>query len=162
MARRRRRFTPEFKARVALQALRERDSGQAIAARHELHPNQVRTWKRQLIEGLPEVFAGQRNRGGVNDGSPNLPGRALLSQRAREATWGLPVPGAWRQQRPSPARGEGNSTGERGSLWHQSFSWPKRTEGCRIHPKKIQSENSRGLSQPVGVHLSFDLGCPTK
>ena len=35
MARKRRRFTAEFKARVALEALRERDSVQAIAARHE-------------------------------------------------------------------------------------------------------------------------------
>ncbi|WP_420461656.1 IS3 family transposase [Candidatus Palauibacter sp.] len=62
MARKRRRFTPEFKARVALEALRERDSVQAIARRHELHPNQVSTWKRQLLEGLPEVFAGGAGR----------------------------------------------------------------------------------------------------
>ncbi|WP_419943456.1 IS3 family transposase [Candidatus Palauibacter sp.] len=62
MARKRRRFTPEFKARVALEALRERDSVQAIARRHELHPNQVTTWKRQLLEGLPEVFAGGAGR----------------------------------------------------------------------------------------------------
>ena len=41
MARKRRRFTAEFKGRVALEALQERDSVQAIAARHELHPNQV-------------------------------------------------------------------------------------------------------------------------
>ena len=61
MARKRRRFTPEFKARVALEALRERDSVQAIAARHELHPNQVSMWKRQLLEGLPEVV--RRGRG---------------------------------------------------------------------------------------------------
>ncbi|WP_420636246.1 IS3 family transposase [Candidatus Palauibacter sp.] len=62
MAGKRRRFTPEFKARVALEALRERDSVQAIARRHELHPNQVSTWKRQLLEGLPEVFAGGAGR----------------------------------------------------------------------------------------------------
>ena len=62
MARKRRRFTAEFKARVALEALRERDSVQAIARRHELHPNQVSTWKRQLLEGLPEVFAGGAGR----------------------------------------------------------------------------------------------------
>ena len=62
MARKRRRFTAEFKARVALEALRERDSVQAIAARRELHPNQVTTWKRQLLEGLPEVFAGGAGR----------------------------------------------------------------------------------------------------
>ena len=58
MARKRRRFTPEFKARVALEALRERDSVQAIARRYELHPNQVSNWKRQLIDSVPEVFAG--------------------------------------------------------------------------------------------------------
>ena len=62
MARKRRRFTAEFKARVALEALRERDSVQAIAARRELHPNQVTTWKRQLLKGLPEVFAGGAGR----------------------------------------------------------------------------------------------------
>ena len=62
MARKRRRFTPEFKARVALEALRERDSLQAIATRHELHPNQVSAWKRQLLEGMPEVFAGGAGR----------------------------------------------------------------------------------------------------
>ena len=61
MARKRRRFTKEFKARVALEALRERDSVQAIAARHELHPNQVSTWKRQAAEGLREgVRRGRR------------------------------------------------------------------------------------------------------
>ena len=55
-ARKRRRFTPEFKARVALEALQERDSVQAIATRHELHPNQVSVWKRQLLDAVPEVF----------------------------------------------------------------------------------------------------------
>ena len=51
------RFTAEFKGRVALEALQERDSVQAIAARHELHPNQVSAWKRQLLDAAPEVFA---------------------------------------------------------------------------------------------------------
>ena len=57
MARKRRRFTAEFKGPVALEALQERDSVQAIAARHELHPNQVAAWKRQLFDAVPEVFA---------------------------------------------------------------------------------------------------------
>ena len=39
MARKRRRFTAEFKGRVALEGFGERDSVQAIASRHELHPN---------------------------------------------------------------------------------------------------------------------------
>ena len=47
MAKKRRRFTADFKRRVALEALRERDTVQAIASRHEVHPNQVSAWKRQ-------------------------------------------------------------------------------------------------------------------
>ena len=47
MARKRRRFTVEFKGRVVLQG---RDSVQA--ARHELHPNQVSAWKRQLLDAV--------------------------------------------------------------------------------------------------------------
>ncbi len=54
---RRRRFTADFKKRVALEALRGDRTVQAIAAKHEVHPNQVGTWKRQAVEGLDEVFA---------------------------------------------------------------------------------------------------------
>ncbi|MDE0629204.1 MAG: transposase [Bryobacterales bacterium] len=42
----RRRFTAGFKARVALEALREDKTVQAIAARQQVHPNQVSQWKR--------------------------------------------------------------------------------------------------------------------
>ena len=62
MAKKRRRFTAEFKARVALEALRKRDTVRTIAARHGIHPIQVRRWKRQLIEGLPEVFSEDTSR----------------------------------------------------------------------------------------------------
>jgi len=53
----RRRFTDQFKARVALDALRGDRTIQEIAAKHQVHPNQVSTWKRQATEGLADVFA---------------------------------------------------------------------------------------------------------
>ena len=53
----RRRFTADFKARVALEALRGDRTIQEIASRHKVHPNQVSTWKRQAIDGLGEVFS---------------------------------------------------------------------------------------------------------
>ena len=53
----RRRFTAEFKARVALEALRGDKTIQEIATRHKVHPNQVSTWKRQAMDGLGEVFS---------------------------------------------------------------------------------------------------------
>ena len=62
MARKRGRFTPEFKGRVALEAVRGRGSVEAIATRHELHPGRVSTWKRQLVEAVPEVFAAGQDR----------------------------------------------------------------------------------------------------
>lgn len=55
--RRRRRFTAEFKARVALEALRGDKAIQEIAAKHQVHPNQVSTWKRQAMDGLDAVFS---------------------------------------------------------------------------------------------------------
>jgi len=53
----RRRFTDQFKAKVALEALRGDVTVQELAAKHGLHPNQVSTFKREAIDGLPEVFA---------------------------------------------------------------------------------------------------------
>ncbi len=53
----RRRFTADFKAKVALEALRGDKTIQEIAARHKVHPNQVSTWKRQAVDGLGEVFS---------------------------------------------------------------------------------------------------------
>ncbi len=58
----RRRFTAEFKARVALEALRGDRTVQEIASKHKVHPNQVSTWKRQAVEGLGEVFSNGRDK----------------------------------------------------------------------------------------------------
>ena len=53
----RRRFTGDFKAKVALEALRGDRTIQEIATRHKVHPNQVSTWKRQAMEGLGAMFS---------------------------------------------------------------------------------------------------------
>jgi transposase-like protein len=54
---RRRRFTSDFKAKVALEALRGDKTIQEIAVKHKVHPNQVSTWKRQAMDGLGAVFS---------------------------------------------------------------------------------------------------------
>ena len=53
----RRRFTADFKAKVALEALRGDKTIQEIAGRHKVHPNQVSAWKRQAMDGLGAVFS---------------------------------------------------------------------------------------------------------
>ena len=60
----RRRFTADFKARVALEALRGDRTIQEIAAKHKVHPNQVSGWKRQAMDGLNAVFSNGAERAG--------------------------------------------------------------------------------------------------
>ena len=55
----RRRFTAAFKARVALEALRGDKTVQELAVKHQVHPNQVSTWKGKASDGLVGVFAGE-------------------------------------------------------------------------------------------------------
>ena len=62
MATKRRRFTAQFKAKVALEALRGDRTIQTIAAKHQVHPNQVSGWKRQAQGSLEELFAGGAQR----------------------------------------------------------------------------------------------------
>lgn len=60
MARKRRRFSAEFKAKVALEAVRGQKTLAELADEHEVHANQITQWKKQLLESLPEVFGRRR------------------------------------------------------------------------------------------------------
>ncbi len=53
----RRNFSKRFKATVALEALRGDKTVQDIAARHQLQPAQVSTWKRNAAERMQELFS---------------------------------------------------------------------------------------------------------
>lgn len=57
MRKQRRQFTAKFKFQVALEALKELKTINEIASAHEVHPTQVKQWKKQLQEGCVEVFA---------------------------------------------------------------------------------------------------------
>ena len=58
----RRKFTAALKAKVALEALRGDRTIQEIAAKHQLHPNQVSQWKWQAMDGLNGVFEDRPSR----------------------------------------------------------------------------------------------------
>jgi transposase InsO family protein len=58
----RRTHSPEFKARVAMEAISGRKTLQEIAADHALHPIQVSQWKKQLLEGAGDLFSKGRKR----------------------------------------------------------------------------------------------------
>ena len=54
----RRNHSAAFKAKVALDALRDGQTVAEVAQRHDVHPNQVTDWRRQLLEQAADVFGG--------------------------------------------------------------------------------------------------------
>ena len=68
MSGKRRRFSGELKAKVALEALRGDRTLQEIASQYQVHPNQVGAWKRQAIEG-PGATGGARSSELLRDGT---------------------------------------------------------------------------------------------
>lgn len=66
MSVKRRQHSGEFKARVALAALKEQHTVSELASHFGLHPSQIQNWKRHLLKGAPELFQTpqEKNRGG--------------------------------------------------------------------------------------------------
>ncbi len=56
MSKTRRNHSPQFKAKVAVEALQGEKTIHEIAAKFQVHPNQVTTWHRQLIDQAAEIF----------------------------------------------------------------------------------------------------------
>lgn len=52
----RRKFSSEFKAKVVLEALRERQTIEELSRRYEVHPSQITQWKKEAVSKLSVVF----------------------------------------------------------------------------------------------------------
>lgn len=52
----RRKHTTKFKAKVALEAIKEQETLSELASKYHLHPNQITTWKKAFIEGAEGIF----------------------------------------------------------------------------------------------------------
>lgn len=52
----RRKFSAKFKAKVVLEALKERSSMAELAQKYELHPQQITNWKKEFLASAEGVF----------------------------------------------------------------------------------------------------------
>jgi transposase len=69
MTGKRKRYSAEFKAKVALEALKGDLTLSQLAAKHGVHQTMIAAWRRQAIEGLAGVFTGKAEAGdGVRAG----------------------------------------------------------------------------------------------
>lgn len=56
MSKKRRQYSAQLKAKVALEAVRGEKTVAEIAAQYEIHPTMIHNWKRHLLEGARELF----------------------------------------------------------------------------------------------------------
>ena len=57
MKNKRRNHSAAFKAKVALEAVKEEKTIAELAGLYQVHPSQIAKWKKQLFEMLPEIFS---------------------------------------------------------------------------------------------------------
>ncbi len=66
-----------FKARVALEALREEKTISQISSEYGIHANQIRQWRQRLLEEIPRMFSDRRKKADKED-------EVLLSELYRQ------------------------------------------------------------------------------
>ena len=52
----RKRYSTAFKTQIVLELLKEEQTVNQLAAHHGVHPTQLRAWKKQVLDGLPNLF----------------------------------------------------------------------------------------------------------
>jgi transposase-like protein len=53
-------YAADFKAKIALEAIKGHKTLNELASEYGVHPNQISTWKKQLLQELPRIFSSRR------------------------------------------------------------------------------------------------------
>jgi putative transposase len=83
----RRQFSPEYKAKAALEAIKGQRTLNEIAGELEVHPIQLGAWKKLAVEGLPSVFAGSRSKNSAEAEALNSSLYQEIGQLKMELDW---------------------------------------------------------------------------
>lgn len=63
----RRKFSKEFKAKVVLEALKERETLESLSKKYELQPTQISLWKTQAMSNFRALFSSDKPKDKEND-----------------------------------------------------------------------------------------------
>ena len=58
MSRKRKQYSAQFKAKVAIEAIRGQKTTAELASQYEIHPTMINNWKRDLLDKASELFDG--------------------------------------------------------------------------------------------------------
>ena len=90
MTKSRKKFDAAFKAKIALEALREDATVPELAKRHGVHPNQIYAWKKQVLDNVGEPIRPRGERfGGWRGGARARDGQALRQDRPTDGRTGF-------------------------------------------------------------------------
>ena len=67
MPKQRKRYSADLKAKVALEAIKGQKTANEVAAEYGVHPTQIAQWKKQALDGLPDLFSAQAGKQEKND-----------------------------------------------------------------------------------------------
>ena len=87
MTKSRKKFDAAFKAKIALEALREDATVPELAKRHDVHPNQIYAWKKQVQDNVASLFARGANALGEGEELASV----IAPKAMANSRWARPV-----------------------------------------------------------------------
>jgi putative transposase len=87
MSKQRKSYSADFKAQIAIAAIKGQYTVNEIAAQYSVHPNQVMAWKKQALAAIPDLFSARRARQPQSDEELKAQLYQQIGQRKVELDW---------------------------------------------------------------------------